>query len=194
MERMAEPARRTATYEDLLKVPDGLVAEIIAGELHTSPRPAARHASAATNVAADLVGPFGRGRGGPGGWQILFEPELHLGPDVLVPDLAGWRRERLPIPPEDDGVIDLRPDWLCEIISPTHAARDLVRKKRIYLQHQVPHYWIIDPRDSMLTVLRWSAPGYVEVLLAQVGEVVHAEPFDQVELVVSDLFSDFSDE
>src|SRR5712692_807902 len=108
---------RPATYEDLLKVPDHLVAEIVDGELYTSPRPAFPHAFAGGAVFGDLYRAFHRSRGCPGRWWIVFEPELHLGGDVLVPDLAGWRREHLPAPPTGPW-IDLAPDWICEALSP----------------------------------------------------------------------------
>src|SRR5690606_2707049 len=93
---VATSMKRRATYDDLRDVPAHLVAEIIAGELVTSPRPAARHARASSRLGGCLDGPFDRGDGGPGGWIILDEPELHLHGDILVPDLAGWRRERMP--------------------------------------------------------------------------------------------------
>jgi hypothetical protein len=112
---MADPAKRRATYEDLLAVPEHLVAEILNGELVTQPRPAAPHAHATSSLGGELYGPFTRGKGGPGGWVILFEPELHLQGHVLVPDLAGWRRERMPEVP-DTAAIELAPDWICEIL------------------------------------------------------------------------------
>jgi len=93
---VAEPVRKKATYEDLLALPEHLIGEIVGGELHVTPRPAVRHTRAASRLGAELDGPFDRGRGGPGGWIILDEPELHLASNVLVPDLAGWRRERMP--------------------------------------------------------------------------------------------------
>ncbi len=110
---MGGTAKKQATYEELLKVPDHLVAEIISGELFTSPRPAAPHALAASGLGGDLFGPFHRGRGGPGGWWIIDEPELHLGPDIAVPDLAGWRRERMSVWPNDAAYFTLPPDWVC---------------------------------------------------------------------------------
>jgi Uma2 family endonuclease len=116
-----EPARRRATYEDLLAVPDSLIAEIIDGELITSPRPAIIHRQAASTLGADLHGPFQRGHGGPGGWWILYEPELHLGEHVLVPDLAGWCRENLPALP-NSAFIAIAPDWICEVLSPPTAS------------------------------------------------------------------------
>ena len=128
--------RRPATYDDVLKVPNHLVAEILDGELHVSPRPSPRHAAASSGLGGALWGPFDRGRGGPGGWRILDEPELHLAADVLVPDLAGWRRDRLPTLPEQP-YFDLAPDWVCEVISPstaivaTFADLDIVRAEPI---------------------------------------------------------------
>jgi hypothetical protein len=120
---MAHPTRqrRRATYEDLLAVPDYLVAEILDGELHTSPHPAPRHADASSGLGGALRGPFDRGRGGPGGWRILFEPELHLGADICLPDLAGWLRERLPRLP-DEASIAIAPDRICEVVSLATAA------------------------------------------------------------------------
>ena len=116
-----------------------------------------------------------------------------MGDDTLVPDIAGWRVARMPAVP-DVAAIEIPPDWVCEILSPGNAGNDLVKKKRVYHQHAIPHYWIIDPRDESLTVHRWSADGYVEVLLAQRGERVHAEPFGDIELAVGALFGDDEDE
>jgi Uma2 family endonuclease len=110
--------RKPATYADVLAAPDHVVAEILDGELHLSPRPAPRHAAASSGLGGALHGPFDRGRGGPGGWRILDEPELHLGADVVVPDLAGWRRTRLPRLP-DEAYFTLAPDWICEVVSPS---------------------------------------------------------------------------
>lgn len=187
MECMAEPARRNATHEDLLKVPDHFVAEIVDGELHTSPRPAARHACAATNVGADLVGPFGRGRGGPGGWQILFEPEVHLGPDVLVPDLAGWRRERMPEVP-DVPAFTLAPDWICEVLSPLTARLDRAAKLPVYAREGVTHAWLIDPVLKTLEVLRREGGSWLLVTTFAGDAAVRAEPFDAIELDLSVLW------
>src|SRR5918994_1136860 len=114
---MAAPVKPRATYDDLLQVPPHRVAEIVDGELHVSPRPASRHALAASLIGSDLVGPFHQGRGGPGGWWILFEPEVHLGGDVVVPNVAGWRRARLPEFP-DTPAFTVAPDWVCEVVSP----------------------------------------------------------------------------
>src|SRR5262245_19205340 len=114
---MSQPARRPASYADLAALPDNVVGEIIEGEVVTSPRPSFSHAAVATGLAAAVAPPFQYGDGGPGGWWILVEPELHLGDDVVVPDLGGWRRERLP---DLAGVThtEVVPDWICEILSP----------------------------------------------------------------------------
>ena len=119
-----------ATYDDLRDVPDNYVAEMFDGELYASPRPALPHARAATVLGVELGGPFDRGRNGPGGWVILDEPELHFGNDVLVPDLAGWRRGRLPELPAD-AFMTLAPDWVCEVLSPSTEAIDRRKKLRI---------------------------------------------------------------
>jgi Uma2 family endonuclease len=179
-------ARRRATYEDLLKVPDILIAEIIDGELITSPRPAFPHARAASVMTQDL-GPFDRrpgGPGGPGGWWILFEPELHLGLDVLVPDLAGWRRERMPVL-ENVPYTELAPDWVCEIVSPSTGRVDRVRKMPVYAREQVRHVWLVDPLQRTLEVYRLEGPRWVLVSTHDGEEHVRAEPFEAIALDIN---------
>jgi Uma2 family endonuclease len=141
---MADPADKRATYEDLLEVPDHLVGEIADGELFVSPRPGPRHANASSLIGGDLSSSYQRGRGGPGGWWILDEPELRLETDVLVPDLAGWRRERMPSLPEA-AWFEIPPDWVCEVVSPVTGRLDRVRKVPIYARHQVEWLWLVDP-------------------------------------------------
>jgi Uma2 family endonuclease len=123
--------KRPATYADLLALPENVVGEIVDGELIVSPRPAPAHAIATSSLGGEIMRPFGRGRGGPGGWLIVDEPELHLGEQVLVPDLAGWLRERMPRLPET-AWFELRPDWVCEVLSPSTAILDRTRKQEIY--------------------------------------------------------------
>ena len=143
---MGDPAPRRATYEDLLAVPEGRVAEIIHGVLVTQPRPAAPHARAATRLSTKLGGPFDLGDGGPGGWVILYEPELHFhGGHVLVPDLAGWRRERMPQVPMAASAFELAPDWICEVLSPSTGATDRADKVPLYAAEGVSHVWLVDP-------------------------------------------------
>src|SRR5438874_10508579 len=136
---------KPATYEDLLRLPEHLVGEIIDGELFASPRPAARHSLAASMLGGDLSVTFGRnprGGGGASGWWILDEPELHFGKDVVVPDLAGWRRERMPKVP-DTAAIELPPDWVCEVVSPSTARIDRTRKMRVFKRVKVDHLWLL---------------------------------------------------
>lgn len=120
---MSQPASRFATYEDLFDLPEYMIGEILHGQLITQPRPGPKHARSASILNGEIIGPFDQGRGGPGGWWIWFEPELHLGPNILVPDLAGWRRERMPVFP-DTAFFTLAPDWACEILSPGTARTD----------------------------------------------------------------------
>ena len=134
---MSATARKFATYEDLFDLPDHLVGEIIHGQLITHPRPTPKHAVASSAIGDELVSPFQKGRGGPGGWWILDEPELHLGPQILVPDLAGWRRERLPTMP-DSAYFTLPPDWVCEVLSPGTARVDRADKMPIYAAQGIP--------------------------------------------------------
>ncbi len=175
------PARRPATYEDLCAVPDHLVAEILDGELHTSPRPAPRHAVASSGLGTDLGGPFDRGRGGPGGWWILAEPELHLGDDVLVPDLAGWRRTRLPEMPAE-AFFRLAPDWVCETLSPSTERIDRGKKLAIYARESVAHLWLLNPIAETLEAYRLEQGRWL-LLVTHAGDVTaRIEPFEAAEL------------
>ena len=186
---MLEPvttARRRATYQDLMEVPEHLVAEIIDGELVTSPRPASPHALAAMRIGTDLGGAFDRPPGGgvPGGWWLLFEPELHLGEDVIVPDLAAWRRERMPVLP-NVAAFTQPPDWVCEVLSPTTGAIDRGRKMRIYAREQVGHLWIVDPLARTLEVYHLERDRWVVASTHGGSERVRPEPFDAVELDIA---------
>jgi len=179
---VSTPARRPATYEDLLKVPDHLVAEIVDGELHTSPRPAPRHAVSASVLGSILNSAFQQGRGGPGGWWILFEPELHPGPDILVPDLAGWRRERLPVISDQPPYFTVAPDWVCEVLSPSTYRLDRVKKLCIYGREGVKHAWLLHPGERTLEVLRLESSRWTIVATYADDAVVRAEPFETVEI------------
>jgi Uma2 family endonuclease len=184
---MAETARKPATYEDLLKVPDHLVAEIVDGELFTSPRPASRHARASSVLTGKLMPPFDQGDGGPGGWWIIDEPELHLAPDILVPDRAGWRRERMPTYP-DAAFFTLPPDWVCEVVSPSTGRLDRVRKMPKYAANQIAYLWLVDPLQKTLEVYQLESSRWL--LLAAHGgdEKVRAEPFDAIEIDLTPLW------
>jgi Uma2 family endonuclease len=189
---MGPPRPKPATYQDLLTVPEHLVGEILDGELHTSPRPSARHALATTNLTSELVGPFGFGRGGgSGGWIILVEPELHLIGQIVVPDLAGWRRARMPVLPEAP-FFDLAPDWVCEVISPSTGALDRGKKMPHYARAGVGHIWLVDPilpLPQTLEVFRSDEEGW-RLLGTFTGQArVRAEPFDAIELDLAVLWA-----
>jgi Uma2 family endonuclease len=179
---VSTPVKRLATYADLLKVPDHLVAEIVDGELHTSPRPAPRHTVATSELGYELGLPFSRGRGGPGGWWILDEPELHLGPDILVPDLAAWRRERLPRISDTPPYFTVTPDWICEVLSPSTYRLDRVGKLRVYGREGVKHAWLVHPGERTLEVLRLESGRWSIIGTFADAARVRAEPFDAIEI------------
>lgn len=176
-------ARRRATYEDLCAVPEPLVAEIIDGELITSPRPAPRYAVAHSAILAQVHGAFGGplGANAPGGWWILFAPELHLGDDVLVPDVAGWRRERMPSIPET-AFFPLAPDWVCEVVSPSSGRLDRVRKMPVYARAGVAYVWIVDPIARTIEVFRQDGPRWVVGATCAGDAPARIAPFDAVDV------------
>ncbi len=178
---MASPAKKVAPYEALFSLPPHVVGEIVGGELHVSPRPAARHTRAASKLGGSLDGPFDSGRGGPGGWILLDEPELHFGGDILVPDLAGWRRERLPSIP-DVPFFTLSPDWVCEVLSPSTATFDRRNKLPIYAREKVAHAWLVDPALRLLEVLKLVDGRWTLLSTHANADRVKAEPFEAVEL------------
>ena len=170
---------RPATYDDLVAVPDILVAEIVDGELWTSPRPAPRHARASASALGVLVPAFDFGRPGRGGWHILGEPELHLGPQVLVPDVAGWRRTRLPRLPQI-AYFTLAPDWICEVLSASTERLDRGAKLRAYAQHGVRFAWLVDPLERTLEALRCDEGAWTRLALHTGDATVEAEPFEEL--------------
>ncbi|MDN5849584.1 MAG: Uma2 family endonuclease [Nitrococcus sp.] len=185
---MVIPRQRHARYEDLFSLPDNLVGEIIEGKLYTHPRPAPRHAVASSAIGIEIGSPFHRGRGGPGGWWILDEPELHLGEDILVPDLAGWRREQMPKLPET-AWFELAPDWVCEILSPATAKVDRMSKMPCYAVNGVAHCWLVDPDARTLEAFRLSDSQWL-LLGSFVDEVdVAAEPFESVPFSLAALWA-----
>jgi len=186
---MALPAPRPACYEDLFDLPEHLVGEIVGGRLHAHPRPAPKHARAAATLGRRVGNPFDDGLGGPGGWWILIEPEIHLGRDIVVPDLAGWRRARLPRLPAT-AWFELVPDWLCEILSPATARHDRHVKLPLYAQAGVSHLWLIDPEARSLESFdsrdgRWSSLA----LLHNEAQVAQP-PFDAVAFPLDALWAD----
>jgi Uma2 family endonuclease len=180
--------KKMATYADLQALPPHLVGEILDGELVVSPRPASLHARATSRLGIEIGGPFDTGKGGPGGWIILDEPELHLVGQVMVPDLAGWRRERMPEMP-DVSYFELSPDWVCEVLSPATAKVDRAGKMRHYAAAQVRNVWLVDPAATTLEIYRLDGAGW-RLLETHAGEAkVRVEPFDAVELDLASLWS-----
>jgi Uma2 family endonuclease len=181
-----KPARKLATYQDVIDAPEHMVAEIVDGELYTSPRPAVPHARSATVLSARLVSDFDGPPGtpdAPGGWWFLIEPELHLGADVLVPDIAAWRRERWTSIPNVVGITD-PPDWVCEVLSPSTARLDRAKKMRVYARERVGHLWLLDPIVRLLETYRLADGEWVLIATHEGDASVRAEPFDAIELAM----------
>jgi Uma2 family endonuclease len=186
---MAEPGRKRATDQDVIDAPEHLIAEIVDGRLNLSPRPGAPHTAAASMLVGLLVPPFSFGGGtGPGGWIVLFEPELHLGDDVLVPDLAGWRVERLPMVPQGSQ-FTMPPDWLCEVLSRSTGAVDRNIKLPIYARAGVRHVWLVDAQQRTLEVLGLHEASWRTLAIHRGDERIRAEPFAAVELELGRLWA-----
>ncbi len=187
---MTEPAKKQAVYEDLFSIPENMVGEIVQGELIATPRPSRRHGIAASSLGAEIGPPyqFGRG-GGPGGWVILGEPEVSFGENILVPDMAGWKRERFPVE-EPHNWISVAPDWVCEILSPGTARTDRVKKMPIYAQYGVSHAWLLDPILKTLEIFRLESSRWVLLGAHGGSDKVRAEPFIDVELDLGLLWLD----
>jgi Uma2 family endonuclease len=185
---MSRPLKKGATYADLCAVPENFVAEILGGELYASPRPAPRHSLAASALGGKLMDPFHFGEHGPGGWRLLDEPELHFDADVLVPDIAGWRRERMPAVP-DTAYFTLAPDWVCEVLSPSTETIDRVKKVAIYAREGVRYAWLVNPLLQTLEVLRLESERWSLVAVHEGSALLRAEPFDAIELPLGALWA-----
>jgi Uma2 family endonuclease len=179
---------KRATYEDVLSAPENKVAEILDGELFLSPRPASQHSVACSSLFAALV-PFRHGHDGPGGWRILFEPELHFGEHVVVPDLAGWRLERMPVM-QKVAFFSLAPDWVCEVLSPSTERIDRGRKLRIYAAAGVAHTWFVNPEGRTLEVFRLRDGAWTIVAVCSGSDTVRIEPFEAIELELGRIWID----
>ena len=183
-------ALRLATYDELLALPDGERGEIVRGSLVLAPAPLPRHSKVQGALRRFIGGAFDDddGRGGPGGWWVLLEVDVRLGRhDIVRPDLAGWRRERL-LDPWDLRPIDVVPDWVCEITSPSNARHDRVTKARLYLEAKAPFLWLIDPDTRVLEALVREGERWVEAGRFSDGDVVRIPPFEAIELEVSRIF------
>ncbi len=184
---------KTGNYDNLWKklcaLPDNVVGEILNGELVVSPRPSPRHADSSSALGGFLKGSFDRGKNGPGGWWILHEPEIHFSETVIVPDIAGWKRDRLPKLP-DTAYFDLTPDWVCEVLSPSTARYDRISKLQIYAENTVPHYWILDPTNQTLEVFAHDKKGYRLKASFEGNNKVSAPPFEAIKIDLGNLWGD----
>jgi Uma2 family endonuclease len=183
-------ATKPTLYEQLKNLPEGLTGEILNGQLHAQPRPSAPHGRASAVLTSRIFDPYDQGRGGPGGWWIFVEPEVHFLRDreVVVPDLAGWRRERLPMLPEDQR-FEIVPDWVCEILSPSTASKDREIKLPLYARYGVPYAWLVDPKARTLEAFVLDEDG----AWRDVGRFADTDraavpPFDAVTLDLGDLW------
>lgn len=191
---MSSSAQRAATLDDFLAIPEERrFHELLSGAIVEKATPSGEHGDAQAGIVSAVRPPYQRrsgGGGGPGGWWIATEVEVLLDSGAIVrPDVLGWRRDRVAERPTGMPV-RVCPDWICEIVSPSNANTDTVTKLRLYHAARVSHYWIADPRDATLSVMRWSEAGYTTVLRAERGETVRPEPFEAIELAVGTLFGD----
>jgi Uma2 family endonuclease len=187
---MQEPGRGRATWEDLLKIPEDerFKYEVLGGELEALPHPLPQHGWTQGMLFSDLSSPFGRGRGGPGGWWLILETDVMLGPhDIVAPDIAGWRRERMPAFPRTRP-ITLPPDWVCEVLSPSRPQRDRVRKADLYLRAGIPYYWMLDVEGRTLEALNATGGAWVRTGAWTDGDHPRIPPFEAIELDVGGLF------
>ncbi|MEM1035339.1 MAG: Uma2 family endonuclease [Pseudomonadota bacterium] len=175
---MADTAFKRATYEDILALPENVVGEIVNGVLHVQPRPAPAHVITASKLSGELEPPFGKAKGGPGGWVFATEPELHLGAEVMVPDMAGWRKEAFELP--QTAFFEQPPDWICELLSPSTARHDRINKMTHYREFGVVYAWLIDPVAKTLEAYRVSDGQWLQI--AALGEKgsVKVDPFDAI--------------
>jgi len=187
MNKMARPQGK-ATYQDVLDAPPNVTAEIIYGALRTHPRPAPKHINVHSSIGDELMSPFHKGRGGPGGWWILDEPEVHLGTDVVAPDVAGWRRDRMPRLPET-AWFDIVPDWVCEVHSPSTRKIDQIDKSEIYLAFGVKHMWFIDPDDHTLIAYENNDGAWTTIATLRDDDPVCVAPFDAITFKLGDLWA-----
>lgn len=184
------PLNYPSLYEQLLALPENLTGEIIHDALYTQPRPTGRHVNAELGLGSALRIPFHKGHGGPGGWWIVAEPEIHLVRDtvVAVPDLAGWRRERLPELPEDHR-FEVVPDWVCEILSPSTAKKDRTLKLPLYAEYKVAHAWLVDPLARTLEAFSLREEGWLLIATLKDDDPVSVPPFDAISFPLTDLWA-----
>jgi Uma2 family endonuclease len=190
---MSKPADKIPTYEDILALPEGVSGEILDGQLYTSPRPSPIHQHAMIGISSPLKQKYGGGSGGDKkGWILLTEPQLHLAPQDIIPDVAGWKIENLPNVPKKvfaEPLISVNPDWVCEILSPSSGRRDRVLKRKIYLELKVGYYWIIDPLNQTIEAYKYESPSkWTEVGVYGGEEKARIEPFSDIDFELSTLW------
>ena len=184
---VSETDSRRATYQDVVDAPPHKVAEVVDGILHIFDRPASRHTLASSRLGRYIGTPFEDGHGGPGGWWIVDEPQLHLGEDIVVPDLAGWRRERMPVFP-DVAYFTLAPDWVCEVLSPSTRKLDLGGKSGVYARAGVSHIWFVDPIARSLEARELRGAKWVEIATLHDDATVSLPPFEAISFSLADLW------
>lgn len=184
---MGEPAKQKAIYDDLYKVPENMIGEIIDGELYTIPRPSPKHAKVTSDLGIVIGTSYRFGRGGPGGWIILDEPEIQLGEHTLVPDIAGWKKERFPSSLITNW-IEVAPDWICEVLSPSTMRLDKTKKMPIYAKHNVNYIWLINPSDKTLDVFKLVSGGWHLLNAFVENDKVNAKPFQEIEINLAELW------
>jgi Uma2 family endonuclease len=184
---MAERANKKASYEDLYSIPENMTGEILDGELIVTPRPSRSHMYALSTLDREIGPPYGLGRGGPGGWIILVEPEIMLGENTLIPDLGGWRKERFPFR-EEHNWISVAPNWVCEILSPRTVQVDKIRKMPLYARHGVGHIWLLDPGARTMDVFALESGRWVLLGSHAEDDKVRAEPFPEIEFNLGGLW------
>jgi Uma2 family endonuclease len=184
---MSDPAKKVATYEDLYSIPENTTGEIINGKLIVTPRPSPRHMNVVTALSEEIGPPYRRGRGGPGGWIFLIETEIRLGEDIVVPDFAGWRKERLPAELESNWIA-VAPDWLCEVLSPGTFRHDKVKKMPLYARYGVGHIWLIDPGAMTMDAFRLESGRWSLLASFCENDQVRVEPFQEIEISLGDLW------
>lgn len=180
--------KKRATYQDVLDAPEHMVAEIINGELRLSPRPGGPATSVASQLAGELIPPFNKGQGGPGGWIILIEPELHLGDEILIPDLAGWRVERLPTVPEG-AAFTVTPDWVCEVLSPSSETSDRLEKLPRYAAVGISHAWLVSPPRRSVEAFRLHDSMWLAIAVHRSDVRARIEPFEAIEIDLARLWA-----
>lgn len=184
------PATKLATYDDLLALGEDVRAEVIAGSIHLAPSGLPEHGHATGSIAHFIGGPFDRddGYGGPGGWWIFLELDVRLSlHNIVRPDLCGYRRDRLR-EPWGKRPLDLAPDWVCEILSPSNAAHDRVTKAALYAQHGVPFFWLLDPAERVLETFTLRDGLWMRTGSFDDTATARIVPFEAIELDIGRLF------